>query len=229
MLKAIITSWFLAAAAFFVLPTAVAQAASEFKACTRCHGEQGNSDDSDIPLIAGLSVAYSDAAMRGYREGRRECGISKMKCRMAAKWTDEEIAIAAGHFAQFERVVPEQPFDSALAAKGEIIHQDNCASCHSAEAEASPDLQPAGTLNGQWREYLEYSLEQYASGGRQQPEDMRSALEALSEDQMEALLDYYASGREVLPCVPGELCAAEFRQSSGRQDGQDQGDFPGAR
>ena len=185
----------LIAVVMLVLPTAVVQAGDDFRVCARCHGQEGNSDDPDVPSIAGLSAGYNEAAMREYREGKRECGTSKMKCRMAAKWTDEEIVSAATYFAQFERVAPDQPFDSALAAKGDVIHQDHCASCHSGEAMASPDSQPAGTLNGQWREYLEYALEQYGSGGRQQPEQMSAALQALGDDQMDALLDYYASGK----------------------------------
>ncbi len=50
-------------------------------------------------------------------------------------------------------------------------------------------------LNGQWREYLEYVLEEYANGGRQQPDKMRSALESLDDTQKDALLNYFASGR----------------------------------
>jgi cytochrome subunit of sulfide dehydrogenase len=194
MSKTITIIWIMIAAAVFALSTTVARAADEFKVCARCHGQDGNSEDSDVPLIAGLSARYIDAAMQEYRGGKRECATSKMKCRMAAKWTDEDIVSAAAHYAQFGRVAPEQPFDSALAAKGETIHQDHCASCHTAKTAASSDSQPAGVLNAQWREYLEYALEQYASGGRQQPEEMRAALEALSEDQKGELLDYYASG-----------------------------------
>lgn len=194
MSKAISTIWLLIASTVLVLSTAVAVSADDFKSCARCHEQDGNSTDSELPTIAGFSAGYIDAVMREYRDGERECGSSKMKCRMAAKWTDGEIASAAAHYAQFERAIPEQSFDGALAATGQAIHQEKCASCHSANAAASPDSHPAGMLNAQWREYLEYALEQYASGGRQQPEEMRSALEALDEDQKDELLHYYASG-----------------------------------
>ena len=166
----------------------------EFKACARCHGEDGNSQKSSSPSIAGMSAAYSEHTLRGYREGERECGTSKLKCRLAAKWTDEEIVSASAHFAQFDRVAPEQSFDSALAEQGKVIHEDKCASCHSAESSADAGDQPADTLNSQWREYLEYALQQYAEGGRQQPDEMRAALESLDETQKDALLNYYASG-----------------------------------
>ncbi len=173
--------------------TAVAEG-DDFKACARCHGEDGNSTKSSSPSIAGMSTAYSEHALRDYRDGKRECGTSKLKCRMAAKWTDEEIVAASAHFAQFDHVAPEQSFDPALAEQGKAIHEDKCARCHSAGASAESGGQPADSLNGQWREYLEYSLQQYAGGGRQQPDDMRAALESLDDSQKEALLNYYASG-----------------------------------
>lgn len=181
----------LVAAVVFALPLA----ADEFKSCARCHGEDGNSPKSSSPSIAGFNARYTTAAMEAYRDGKRECVSMKLKCKIAAKWSDEEIASAAAHYAQFEYVAREQPFDEALATTGQGVHEEKCASCHSAAAVASADAQPAGMLNGQWREYLEYSLEEYANGGRPQPDEMRSALESLDDAQREALLQYYASGR----------------------------------
>jgi sulfide dehydrogenase cytochrome subunit len=49
-------------------------------------------------------------------------------------------------------------------------------------------------LEGQWREYLEYAMEQYRNGGRSQPERMASATGDLKDDEWDALLHYYASG-----------------------------------
>lgn len=175
------------------MATAVAEG-DEFKSCARCHGEDGNSKKASSPSIAGLSTVYSEHALRDYRDGKRECGTSKIKCKMAAKWSDEEIVASSAYFAQFERVAPEQDFDAALAERGKVIHEEKCAGCHSADSSTDTGGTPANVLNGQWREYLEYSLQQYAGGGRQQPDDMRAALDSLDDSQKEALLNYYASG-----------------------------------
>jgi cytochrome c553 len=175
------------------MATAVAEG-DDFKACARCHGEDGNSQKPSSPSIAGMDTAYSEHALRDYRDGKRECGTSKLKCRMAAKWTDEEIVASSAHFAQFERVAPEQSFDAGLAEQGKAVHEEKCAACHSPGASAEAGSQPADSLNGQWREYLEYALQQYAGSARQQPDDMRAALESLDDSQQEALLNYYASG-----------------------------------
>ena len=176
-------------------PARAEDPADAFKSCVRCHGQDGNSAKPSAPSIAGFRAEYIAASMREYREGRRQCGTSKMKCRMAAKWTDEEIDSAAAHYSQFKRVAPKQEFDSALAAKGKAIHEDKCASCHSAEPTAAAGTQPAGILNGQWREYLDYALGQYENGGRHQPDEMRAAGESLDAAAKEALLHYYASGQ----------------------------------
>jgi sulfide dehydrogenase cytochrome subunit len=168
-----------------------AQAADPFKRCASCHGADGNSSKSKNPSISGLSVGYAELAMKAYRDGSRPCPTSKMKCRMAAKWTDEEISAAAQHFAEFPRIRHEQEFDAGLAAQGKAIHEQHCDSCHS-EASAG-DASDGGLLNGQWREYLELVLTGYGAGERAQPNEMKSALAELGDGDEEALLHYYAS------------------------------------
>lgn len=183
------------AALFFAQPVAIADSAEEFKSCARCHGQDGNSTKSSSPSIAGFPAGYISTAMKEYLEGQRECTTMKIKCKIARKWTDESIASAAAHYSQLEFVAREQAFDEALAATGKAVHEEKCASCHSAEGAASADAQPAPALVGQWREYLEHTLGEYARGARPQPDDMQAALESLGDDQREALLNYYASGQ----------------------------------
>jgi len=195
MLKTFLAICFLVAEFTVVMTAAATDSGEEFKNCARCHGKDGNSPKPSAPSIAGFSAEYIAASMHEYREGRRQCASSKMKCKIAAKWTDEEIDAASSHFAGFKRIAPTQEFDSALAATGKTIHETSCSDCHSAGAAGSPDSPPAGILNGQWREYLEYALEQYANGGRQQPDKMRAALESLDAAKRDALLNYYASGQ----------------------------------
>ncbi|MEJ2533175.1 MAG: c-type cytochrome [Halioglobus sp.] len=179
------------AAVFWQPVTAVAD--DEFKLCARCHGADGNSSKSNSPSIAGLDAQYMERAMKEYRDGERPCGLSSMKCKMAAKWTDEEIAAAAVHFSAMKQVAPQQEFDAGLAAAGKKLHEEHCAGCH---GEKAAEGKPHGShLNGQWREYLEYALGQYQAGVWPQPDDMKAALAKLSEEDRNALLNYYASGQ----------------------------------
>ena len=85
----------------------------------------------------------------------------------------------------------KQPFDAALAEAGKTVHDSNCSRCHS-DGGSSPDDE-AGILAGQWAGYLRASFADYASGDRDQPDRMREALESLSENDIEALVNYYAS------------------------------------
>jgi sulfide dehydrogenase cytochrome subunit len=177
-----------------LLTLGTAQAADPFKKCGACHGKDGNSPKAKSPSISAISPGYAELAMKAYRDGSRPCVTMKMKCKMAAKWTDEQITEAALHFAEFPRQRRDQEFDAALAVKGKATHEQHCASCHSDQsavaAEGSPD---GGLLNGQWRQYLEQVLGEYAAGKRQQPEEMKAAFAALGGDDKEALLHYYAS------------------------------------
>ena len=167
--------------------------ADEFKLCARCHGADGNSTKSNSPSIAGLDPGYAQEAMKDYRDGTRPCGLSSMKCKMAAKWSDEEIAAAAEHYGAMARKAPDQAFDAGRAAAGEKLHQAHCQACHGQEpAEGKPH---GGLLSGQWREYLDYALNQYQEGAWSQPDEMKKALAGLSADDRAALLDFYASGK----------------------------------
>jgi sulfide dehydrogenase cytochrome subunit len=167
-------------------------AADPLKACVRCHGEDGNSAKASTPSIAGLTRDYMVVALQAYRDGSRTCGRSKIKCKMAGKWSDEMIDASAAHFAIMPRVPPPQEFDPELAKKGRVIHETQCAGCHTGGVASD---QEGGTLEAQWRDYLEYALGQYENGGRTQPDAMQSALTALDSEQRNALLHYYASGK----------------------------------
>jgi sulfide dehydrogenase cytochrome subunit len=171
---------------------ALAQGSDPFRSCGSCHGKDGNSSKPKSPSISGLSAGYAEMAMKAYRDGSRPCVTMKMKCKMAAKWTDEQISAAALHYAGFPRERRNEEFDAGLAAKGKAIHEQHCASCHGGQPSGEGAVD-GGLLNGQWRQYLEHTLNEYDAGQRQQPEGMRTALAELQENDREALLQYYVS------------------------------------
>ena len=166
------------------------QDADSLKSCTRCHGQDGNSSKPQTPSIAGLARGYIAASLNAYQDGSRQCGISSIKCKMASRWTEEQISHAAEYFSAQPRIRAPQEFDAASAAQGKTLHEAACAGCHSGDGASAE----GGLLNGQWREYLEYAMEQYRTGGRSQPEGMKAATSALDEGEWDALLHYYASG-----------------------------------
>jgi sulfide dehydrogenase cytochrome subunit len=159
--------------------------------CTICHGDQGISDEAAYPSIAGLPVELQVDAMEAYKKGTRDCGPVPYMCKVTQELTDAEIVELAEHFAAFPFKPADQPFDPALVEKGRLLHEDYCEVCHG----DSPADAEKSILHGQWSEYLRYSLTQYRGGHRKQPPSMRRQTEKLSDADIDALINFYASYR----------------------------------
>jgi sulfide dehydrogenase cytochrome subunit len=159
--------------------------------CTICHGDEGISDEAAYPSIAGLPVALQVDAMHAYKKGARDCGPVPYMCKVTQELTDAEIVELAEHFAAFPFKPADQPFDAALVEKGRHLHEDYCEVCHG----DSPANADKSILHGQWSEYLRYSLTQYRGGHRKQPPSMRRQTEKLSDADIDALINFYASYR----------------------------------
>lgn len=172
------------------------------KNCNDCHGNKGVSQWDDVPTIAGIDAFVHSEALYIYRDEGRPCAKSKYRqgdtsraevsmCEIAAELDDEMIEKLAGHYAALPFVPAKQKFDAALAAKGQAIHDRDCARCHS-DGGSNPDDE-ASILAGQWMGYLRITFAQYAAGEREQPNKMKEKLDSLSDNDVEALLHYYAS------------------------------------
>ena len=159
--------------------------------CTICHGDEGISDEAAYPSIAGLPVALQVDAMEAYKKGTRDCGPVPFMCKVTQELTDAEIVELAEHFAAFPFKPADQPFDPALVEKGRHLHEDYCEVCHG----DSPANADKSILHAQWSEYLRYSLTQYRGGHRKQPPSMRRQTEKLSDADIDALINFYASYR----------------------------------
>jgi sulfide dehydrogenase cytochrome subunit len=165
------------------------------KKCTICHGENGISAEPAYPSIAGLPVQLQMDAMRAYRDGKRDCGPVPRMCKIVVGMTDEQITLLSQYFAAFPFKAEEQPFKAELVEKGRHLHEDYCAVCHG----DSPADAEKSILHGQWAEYLRYALTQYRSGHRKQPPSMRRQTEKLSDQDIDALVNFYASYRDPAP------------------------------
>jgi sulfide dehydrogenase cytochrome subunit len=161
--------------------------------CTGCHGEDGRGGDSQTPIIAGIPDFLQEDALFAYIDGARKCGSNPMKCMMVANLTEDEIIEFAGHFSALPYASAEEDFDAALVDAGKAIHDENCAICHGADG---PDDSADAILHGQRKDYLRYTLQMYADGGREQPAAKEKKISALTAEDIDALLNYYASYRD---------------------------------
>jgi cytochrome c553 len=191
----------LAASALLTMSSAaLAVDSSLIESCEACHGDNGVSKWSDIPTIAGLSVIVHEDALYLYRDGERPCDEVKYPtdeskpattmCEVAKDLTDEQIQEIAAHYAELPFVAADQETDPAKVAMGEKVHEEGCAKCHT-EAGGNP-ADDAGILAGQQMGYLRKTFEHFAQG-RPQPSKMEKALEGLSDEEIEALVHFYAS------------------------------------
>ena len=170
--------------------------------CNGCHGDNGVSQWTDVPTIAGVPEFVHADALYIFRDEARPCTESKYRqgdtsraattvCAVAADLSDEMIDEIAAHYAALPFVAAKQEFDADLAAAGKAVHDAECDRCHS-EGGSNPEDE-AGILAGQWIGYLEDTFAEYRAGEREQPKKMEEKLNALSDDDVKALVHYYAS------------------------------------
>jgi cytochrome c553 len=174
--------------------------------CESCHGEGGASKQENIAVIGGMSAFYLDAQLHAYQDGYRPCeqveypagpeqGEIGDMCKEVEGLSDEQIARIADYFAEQPFAVPDQQADPALTAKGENLHQQHCAKCHSDGGGLAFD--DAGILAGQWRGYLRQTFQEFRSGARWQPEEMVPKVEELSDEDVRALVEFYVGQEPV--------------------------------
>lgn len=170
--------------------------------CNGCHGDNGVSQWSDVPTIAGIDAFGTADALFMFRDEERPCSESEYRqgdtsraattmCAVTADLSDDDIELLGDTYAELEFVAAAQDFDAALAESGAAIHEQQCDKCHSDGGANVED--EASILAGQWMGYLENSLADYLSGDRPQDKKMKEKLAALSADDVTALVHFYAS------------------------------------
>ncbi len=170
--------------------------------CNGCHGDDGVSQWTDVPTIAGLAEFVHVDALYVYQDEARPCSKSKYRqgdtsrpaktmCEVAAELSEDDIDALAAAYAELPYVKAKQDFDADLAKAGKALHDEHCDKCHSDEGTNPED--EAGMLGGQMMGYLTQSFADYASGEREQPGKMKEKMDLLSEDDAKALVHYYGS------------------------------------
>jgi sulfide dehydrogenase cytochrome subunit len=172
------------------------------KQCNDCHGDNGVSQWDDVPTIAGIDAFGIADGLFMYRDEERPCAESEYRqgdtsraattmCAVSADLSDDDIEALGDAYAELAFVAAAQDFDAALAEAGAAVHEQQCDKCHS-EGGSNVDDE-ASILAGQWMPYLEGAFASYASGDRPQDKKMKEKMEALSADDVTALIHYYAS------------------------------------
>jgi cytochrome subunit of sulfide dehydrogenase len=175
---------------------------SHLKTCSYCHGKDGASTESDVPIIGGYSVEFLVNNLKAYRNHDRDCPETKFRsgpdkgkkssmCEIVKNLKDGDIQQIATYLSKKKFVHAKQKFDPVLAAKGKDIHDMYCEKCHSEGATQAKD--DAGMMAGQWIPYLHQAITEFQEGKRPIPKKMKAKLEEITPDDINALIQFYGS------------------------------------
>lgn len=181
----------------------LAEMPPEAQSCAACHGTEAPSSYPAVPTIHGLPASALENALYDFRAGLRscrklECGDSAACpevdfCAIVAGLDDDDIDVLSQWYAAQPYAAVEQSWDPGLAEQGKVLHQTRCESCHSDGGTNA--LDQASILRGQPKPYLRAAIEDFRQERRISVAEMDASLRELTGDQVEALLEFYASPR----------------------------------
>lgn len=157
-------------------------------ACAGCHGTNGGSAGPSMPSLASQSKEAIVEAMKKFKNGERPSSIMG---RIAKGYSDADIATMGEFFSKQKLHATNQTVDAAKVKKGAGLQESNCGRCHIEDGREGKDDTPV--MASQWLPYLHMQMELYQSGKRKMPEKMAEKVKPLSNDDIEALLHFYAS------------------------------------
>lgn len=157
-------------------------------ACAGCHGTNGGSAGPSMPSLAGQSKEAIVDAMTRFKSGERPATVMG---RLAKGYNDAEIAAMGEFFSKQKFHVTNQSLDNAKIARGASLQDANCSRCHIDDGREGKDDTPV--MASQWLPYLQIQMADYLSGTRKMPEKMKEKVDALSKEDLDALLHFYAS------------------------------------
>jgi sulfide dehydrogenase cytochrome subunit len=170
--------------------------------CSHCHERDGASNDPNMPIIGGYSQAYLISSLYAYKQKTRPCPeyeymyveneVKKTDmCRVTEVLSDEDVKKLGEYYAAQKFRRANQDFDPELAKKGERIHMFNCEKCHDEGGSVADD--DAGILAGQWTPYLKQQFFDFYTEKRLLAKKMKPKFNKLGKEDIEQLLNYYAS------------------------------------
>ena len=184
--------------ALFTAPGVTEDFDALVKRCEICHGQGGNSGLPIFPSISGFSYEGFLYTMDEYRENRRIGNEFRrpdepetVMLNIARQLSDAEVEALATYFSQRPYIPTRQRFDPVLASRGAILHERHCEKCHLQNGTEPADDAPI--LAGQWMPYLRMQFKNMLSGKRLVSRRMSNRLKKLSQEDIEALVNFYAS------------------------------------
>lgn len=183
-------------------------------ACMACHGPDGKGNSAaGFPSIAGLNAEYLSKQLHDYASGLRQNAIMQP---FANALTQDDIQSVTAYYQSLEpmtsAITPQAPAADNqgewLAVRGDWSNDiPACNQCHGPNGMGVGSSFPA--LAGQHAGYLKTQLSAWRSGSRNNDPNqlMKGIAERLSEQQINAITEYYAA-------LPEQLAAQSKQKES---------------
>ncbi len=168
--------------------------------CAACHGNDGNSINTDWPSLAGQNQKYLYDQLVYFVNGERENALMTAVIPYLKTLSSDELFDIAAFYAESSASVGQADSDVDLLALGESLYRAGdlsrgipaCTACHSLYGEGNIQ---AGfpKISGQQKGYLISTLKEYRSQSRNAGNYalvMQAASANLKDDDIEALANY---------------------------------------
>jgi cytochrome c553 len=169
--------------------------------CASCHGADGISVKEGAPNLAGQRPSYLYRELKAYQLGERPPSDEGHSARLLKFLSDDALAKLAAYYASLDPALPPNgpaPMFESASALGKTAAQP-CAKCHGDTGVSHKEGVPS--LIGLNPKFLFESMKAYKNGDRPVDEknaDMKKALDALDDQDLQHVALYYAVQSESL-------------------------------
>lgn len=174
------------------------------KLCAACHAADGNSTQTDNPILAGQHADYTLKQLLNFKPqgGKPAERPHNVMTGMVAALSTEDMRNLAAHF-EMQKPKPRAARDPELVRFGQAIYRGGimsrgvaaCSACHGPNGAGVPAQYPR--LAGQFAEYTAAQLRAFRSGERANDLNrmMRAVAEKLTDREIAAVAEYLAGLR----------------------------------
>ncbi len=143
------------------MPAAAETVAERMPTCLSCHGENGQSENPEVPSLGGQHSPYALIQLFLFREKQRPVEIMNDQMKGVS---DSDLQAFADAIAKLPPPKPAGDADAARMGRAKALaHQNRCDVCHRADFSGQENVPRIG---GQREDYLVKTLREYKSGER---------------------------------------------------------------
>ena len=143
-------------------PLAAEKMSERAAACLACHGENGQSENPEIPSLGGQNAPYALIQLYLFREKQRTVEVMN---EMTKAFTDDDLRAFSDFLAK--RPPPKPPADAGdaarLASGRALITQHRCNACHNLDLAGRESIP---RIADQREDYLVKTLREYKNNTR---------------------------------------------------------------